>query len=227
MPEISDAEYRTFVRFQELGSIEDVSKKLQKHAEVLEDNRKYRQEEKPALEAKLPKEGEVVLPKAKADALAAYEALGKPEEVTSKLSEAGQAKAELAKRQRQDAHAAAAKALGMPDASAKLLTRLLPEDASVEVKTDKDGDKDVQVAYITLSGEGQQPKKLTDHLTAELDADTVKLLQGSGTQQQDKGTGGTQWGRQAPTGGGVKDEKLSPEQIEARKRGGRHVQYNI
>src|SRR5699024_10287888 len=95
---------------QGIGTPQEIAKKI---GDLEADNHKYRREEKPALEAKLPKDGEVVVPKAKADALASYEALGDPDEVKGKLEKLPTLEADLAKRDRETAREEAAKTLGI------------------------------------------------------------------------------------------------------------------
>lgn len=161
MPEITDAELRTFARYQNLGTPEDLQKKI---TDLERDNHKYRQEEKPALEAKLPKEGEVVIPKEKADALASYEALGKPEELKTVAQEVEELRTKDQQRTREDAFRAAARAVGWPeDTVLTLLDMRSLDGAAVELKPEKnDRGEDVQVPYVTLAGEGQKAQKLSD-----------------------------------------------------------------
>lgn len=161
MPEINDSEYRSFVAYQNLGTPQEVSKKI---TDLENDNRKYRQEEKPALEAKLPKEGEVIVPKEKVEVLEKYEALGKPEELKTVVSERDELREKDAARTRQDAFRAATKALGWPEETvATLLDMRSLDGAAVEVKTEKDGKgEDVQVPYVTLAGDDQKPQKFAD-----------------------------------------------------------------
>lgn len=174
MPEITDSEFRTFARYQNLGSPEEVQKKI---TDLEADNRKYRQEEKPALEAKLPKEGEVVVPKEKATALEAYEALGKPEELKTVAAERDDLKQKHQQRTREDAFRAATKAAGWPEETvATLLDMRSLDGATVEVKAEKgEKDEDVQVPYVTLAGEGQKAQKFSDFAASAPQLKGLKL----------------------------------------------------
>lgn len=162
MPEITDAEYRQFVRYQSLGTPEDLEKQAKKIAELEADNKAQRDEIR-TLKDQVPKEGMVALPKEKADTLARYEQLGKPEELEAAVKERETLKADLAQRDRRDAIRAAVKAMGWPDDVVATLEDLRSLDgATFEVRTEKEGDKEIRVPYVTLAGEGQQPQKLAD-----------------------------------------------------------------
>src|SRR5690349_9679447 len=106
MPEITDAELRTFVAYQNLGTPAEIAKKV---GDLESDNHKQRDEIRD-LKAKLPKEGEAVLPKEKADALSAYEALGKPEDLKTVVTERDELRTKDAARSREDAFRSAVKA---------------------------------------------------------------------------------------------------------------------
>ena len=65
MPEISDSDFRQFVAYQNLGTPQDIAKKV---GELESDNKTQRDEIRD-LKAKLPKETEAVLPKEKAEGI--------------------------------------------------------------------------------------------------------------------------------------------------------------
>lgn len=162
MPEITDAEYRQFVRYQGLGTPDELERLPKKVADLESDNKAQRDEIRD-LKAKLPADGAVALPKEKADALAAYEALGTPEEIGALKEKAGTLEQEIAKRDRQAARDAAAKALGIEGsdlasfAGADALTFEVREEEATE------GGKTVKkpVAYVT-DAEGKE-HRLADY----------------------------------------------------------------
>lgn len=165
MPEITDAELRTFVAYQQLGSPQEITKKI---GDLEKDNHRYRQEEKPALEARLPKEGEVVVPKEKAAALESYEKLGKPEDLQKTVTEVEELRTKDAARTREDAFRGAAKAMGWPEETvATLLDMRSLDGAKIELKKEKGKDAkgaevEMDVPYVTLAGDGAQPQKFSE-----------------------------------------------------------------
>lgn len=185
MPEISDSDFRTLIAYQQLGTPQEISKKI---TDLEKDNHKYRQEEKPALEAKLPKAGEVVVPKETAEALAKYEALGKPEDLTTVVAERDQLRDKDAQRTREDAWRGAVRAMGWPEETVSTLLDMRSLDgAAVEVKREKnDKGQDVEVPYVTLAGEGQKAQTLVAFASS---APQLRGLKTEGTTPP-AGTGG-------------------------------------
>lgn len=159
MPEISDAELRQFIRYQNLGTPEEVSKKIH---DLEVDNRKYRQEEKPALEARLPKDDEVIIKKADADLLPKFKELGDPKEIKAKLTEGEEAKGKLTQVQLREAATKFARAAGLADESVDTLMAIPAlQGATFEVrkgkvKNEKGVEVDADIAYVTLPGENQK-----------------------------------------------------------------------
>lgn len=161
MPEISDAEYRNYVRYQSLGTPEEVERKIR---DLEKDNRKQREEIREASEKLkgLPKETEVVVPKEKAELLERYEKLGKVEDLEKASGELETLRQKDAQRTREDAMRAAAQVYGydfdvlkdLPGAAA----------GTFEVKKEKDGDREVEVAYFTPGEKDAKPVKLTEHV---------------------------------------------------------------
>lgn len=160
MPEISDADFRQFVAYQQLGSPQEVAKKI---GDLEADNKQQRDEIRD-LKGKVPAEDAVVLAAADAQALEAYRALGKPEELTQAIGERDELRQKDAERTRQDAWTRAAKAMGWAeDAALTLLDMRSLDGATVEVKREKNEQgEDVEVPYVTLAGEGQKEQKLAD-----------------------------------------------------------------
>lgn len=182
MPEITDAELRTFVAYQHLGTPQEITKKI---GDLENDNHKYRQVEKPALEAKLPKEGEVVVPKEKAEKLTAYEALGKPEDLKTVVTERDELRSKTAAREREDAFRGAVKAMGWPEeTTATLLDMRSLDGAKLEIKKEKGKDAkgaevDVEVPYVTLAGDGKQPQKFSEFAAATPQLKGIKVEGGT------------------------------------------------
>lgn len=182
MPEISDADFRLFVRYQDLGTPDEIRKKADK---LVEDNHGYREKIRELEGAKLP-EGTVAIPKEKAEALEAYEKLGKPEELATVASERDELRQKDAARAREDAFRAAVKANGWPeDTVATLLDMKTLDGATVEVKAETVEGKEVQVPYITLAGEDAKPQKLADFAAS---APQLKGLRTEAPKEEPKGT---------------------------------------
>lgn len=162
MPEITDAEFRQFVRYQSLGTPEELEKLPKKVSDLEADNKGYRDTIRD-LKEKLPAEGMVAVPKEQAEALAKYEALGKPDEIEAAVKERETLKADLAMRERRDAIGAAVKALGWPeDVIATIEDMKSLDGAKFEVRTETVDGEEVQVPYVTLPGEDASPQKLVE-----------------------------------------------------------------
>lgn len=169
MPEISDAEQRQFVRYQMLGTPEEVEKKIN---DLERDNRQYRQEKIPELEKKIPGEGAVVLTGDEAKAYPALKELtsfGTAAEIKAKLDQGETNSAELADLKRKESVRLAATAAGYKDSvllklpgAEKLKFETKQETVNEDGKT-----KQVDVAYVTGSGEGATPQKLTEYAEKE------------------------------------------------------------
>lgn len=117
-----------------------------------------------SLEGKVPADGTVVLPKADADALAAYQELGKPDELKTQLETgrtAAQKAAELARRQ--SITDAAGKQF-----NARALERFLPADAELSQQGEGDGK-----AWVVKQGDATKP--LAD-VVKELESDLGIVL---------------------------------------------------
>ncbi len=171
MPEISDSEFRSFIRFQALGTPEEVEKKVR---DLETDNKKQRDElrERDEKLKSLPPEGAVVLVGDEAKAYPAVKelvTLGKPEEIKAKLENGEKAVGRVAELERQQAVQSAAAAAGY---KASVLEKLPGSDKlrfEVKEETVKDAqgkDTKVNVAYVTSSEEGATPKKLAEHAEA-------------------------------------------------------------
>lgn len=166
MPEITDAEYRQFVRYQGAGSPEEVEKAVRKVPELEGDNKKYRDRLK-EVEAAQPGEGAVVLTGDDAKRWEAVKAMGKtPEEITAELEKGTQAAAELAKREKRDNARKAAEAAGLnPDAYMALPGAL---DGTHEVRTETVDGKPVTRAYVK-DAEGKEHPLSADYVKGRED----------------------------------------------------------
>lgn len=146
MPEINDAEYRQFVRYQTIGTPDEVEKKIR---ELEKDNGKQRDEIRD-LKAKVPEEGTVTLSKERADALSAYEALGKPADLKAQVDKLPELEAGIARRDREAAREAAAKTLGIEGKD--LASFAGADDLTYEVRdqeVERNGKKEkAPVAYV-------------------------------------------------------------------------------
>lgn len=162
MPEITDAEFRQFVRYQSLGTVEEIEDQRKKIRKLEDDNKGYRDKIRELEAGQLP-ENTVAIPKERADLLEAYEKLGKPDELATVVSERDELRQREAARAREDAFRAAVKANGWPeDTVATLLDMKTLDGATVELRTEMVDGKEVEVPYITLAGDDAKPQKLAE-----------------------------------------------------------------
>lgn len=153
MPEITDAEFRNFMRYQALGTPQDVEKKI---ADLESDNRDQREEIR-TMKDTLPKEGEVVVKKTTADRLGKYEELGKPDEIEGKLKEGDEAKVKLAGRLQREAATSFADAVGLAEETVDTLVALPELQGATftvvdgKVKNDKGEEVDGKIGKITVT----------------------------------------------------------------------------
>jgi hypothetical protein len=208
MPEISDAELRMFVRYQNFGTPDEVQKKI---GDLEKDNGTQREEIR-LFKEKLPKDNEVVLPKAKADLLPKYEKLGKPEEIEKQLTEGVQAKEDLTITKQKESALKFVRASGLSEDSVETLIAIPAlKDAKFEVRKgkvrDRNGiEKDGDVGYITLAGDNQKAMTITD---AREQVPALKGLATAGTQSTErKGTEFVQQGGGTGTEGGTVYDRI-------------------
>lgn len=154
MPEISDSEFRMFAEYQTLGTPNEVRKKVN---DLEKDNRDQR-EEINTLKSKQLKENEVALPKAEAERLEQYKALGKPDEVKQKVEAGNQAQDRLQGYERKEAARPFVKAAGLADETVDTLVAIPAlAQAAFEVRDEKVDGKDQKVAYLVFAGaDGKQ-----------------------------------------------------------------------
>lgn len=103
--------------------------------------------------------GQALVPKADADALNGYKALGTVDEVKAKVTEHGTLKESETRRQREDKHRLVAKELGYENVDAFLL---LPELPDFDIRDGKDGKK--QVIALVRDGDKITEKPATEFL---------------------------------------------------------------
>jgi hypothetical protein len=138
MPEITDAEFRTFVRYQNLGAPEDVEAKIRN---LEKDNVNQRRTIK-TLEVKVPKEDSAIVPKEDADLLPKYKALGSVSDLEREIKEGREAKTELTTTVRRTSASSFAKAAGLADETVGVLLAIPAlQDAKFEVRKGKVKDK--------------------------------------------------------------------------------------
>ena len=216
MPEISDAELRQFLRYQTLGTVEELEKLPAKVKDLEADNHKYRQVEKPELLAKIPKDGDVVIPKAKADALAAYEALGAPEEVKATVEKAGTLESELANRDRE------AKARSAARANQWNEDAFLAMPGALDHTFEERGEGEAKEWYIVPPGENQQAAKLTEYV--EQNARWKPLRPALAAIQQQPAPAGT---RITPMVGDSGPRKTKPTEDDYRRATEQTASYTL
>lgn len=204
MPEITDAEYRQFIRFQELGTADEVVKKIDKFER---ENATYRQTitnqdtRYKELEKQVPAEGAVVLTGAEAKVIEEVRGIAPLAEVQKRLADGQEAAAKLKQRERHDAHRDAVKVLGLKEGAAKLLDKIAPEGAKVEQRSEKQGDADVKVAYITLPG-ADKATPLADYMKQEIGEDVIEGLRAQAATGTGNG-GAKRWPEQGHEGKGA------------------------
>lgn len=206
MPEISDSDYRLFIRYQEIGSPEDIRKK---QTDLVNDNGKQRDQIR-ALEGKVPAEGAVVLTGDDAKAWEGVKPLltaHKPEEIKAGLEELPTLRTSLAERDRKDARRAFAEAVKVPEAALESLKQFDGATFEVKEETIRDAagkESKVKVGYVTKAGEGAKAARYDDFVK-ELPGDVQTLLKAD--------TGG----RGAAGGNRI---EMSPHRIERDRPGG-------
>lgn len=168
MPEITDAEYRQFMRYQTLGTVEELERLPKKVSELEADNKGQRDEIRD-LKEKVPGDGALVLTGEDAKRYPTLAELGDPKEVAEKLQAGEAARAALADVQWRENARAAATAAGLnPDA---FLALPGVKGLDFEIRTEKDGDEEVRRAYATpKEGDDRKPVALsTDYIEARDD----------------------------------------------------------
>jgi hypothetical protein len=215
MPEITEAQLREYQRYQQFGTPDEVDGRLKKHDKLVTENGGYRDEIRD-LKAKVPAEGAVILTGDDAVAWPKYQALGKVEELEALPGKVKELEQTVAERTRRDAITAAVRAAGWPDETVATLLDLRSLDgAAFELKKEKVKGKDnketeVDVPYVTLTGEGQKAQKLADF------AASTPTLKGLKTETAAEGAPGKQW-RPQPVGDPA-PEAPTVDQIAERKR---------
>lgn len=186
MPEISDAELRTLVAFQNLGTPNEIQKKI---ADLEKDNATQRDEIR-TLKETVPKDGEIVVKKTDADRLEKFKQFGKPEDVEAKLQEGETAIKERDYLKRTSAARNFAKAAGLADEAVETMVAIPAlEKAGFEVKTEKVKDSvtgketEMEVAYITLPTEDG---KSTETLSFDKAKEKVPALKGLRSAETEK-----------------------------------------
>lgn len=155
MPEISDSELRMFVRYQNLGTPEEI---LKRQEDLVKDNGGYRDKIRD-LEAKVPSADQVVLPRTEAEYISVLKPLGSPTEIKAKVEKGETAAQELASTKLRLDAVKFAKAAGLADEAVDTLVALPGlQGASFEVrkgkvKDAKGNEVDGDVAYLKLTGE--------------------------------------------------------------------------
>lgn len=224
MPEISDSDYRTFVRLQDIAAKYDGPDGITKKINSLETDVASERQKRKDAEAKVPGDGAVVLSGDEAKAyptLKELAALGSPDEIKGKLDRVDDVEGKLKARERRDAVAAAVKAQGWADDTVETLLDLRSLDgASFEVKREKvkkDGkDEEVDVAFVTLSGEGQKAQKLSEF------AESTPSLKGLKTGAASSGGGAPNRWQPQPQGDPAKTVNPEEKQREATARTARY-----
>ncbi len=219
MPEVSDAELRTLVEYQVIGTPAEIRRK---EKSLVSDNGKQRDQIRELKEGQ-PAEGSVLLSADDGKEYADYKKLGKPSEITTQLEAGVTATQALSSAKDRDSVVGFAKAAGLADVSVDTLLAIPGfkgakfEVRKQKVKDGKGKETEVNVPYVTLAGEGQKAMKFSD---AQEQVPAAKGLQlaGKGTDKP-KGTEFVQQG--ADDKGGGKDgnvyDKIRTEAADEKK----------
>lgn len=144
-------------------------------------------------------DGATVLTEDDAKAWAAYQELGKPDELKTQLEEAKGLRGKVAKTERTAQVAEAAKLAGW-DGKEAVLGQLLGADDKVELREEMVDGEAVKVPYITPAGENQPAMKLTEHAEKAWKEFLPSLQAESGGEGGVEGTKGPEFPQQSPSG---------------------------
>lgn len=152
MPEISDAELRQYVHYQNLGTPAEVQKKI----DSLETDNKSQRDEIRRLKEAQVQDGHIVVPEDDAKLLAEYKELGKPKEIKDKIAAGEEAQGKLTLLSRKDAARNFVKVAGLAEDAIETLVAI-PALAGAELEVRevkaKDSDEKELVPYIKLPNE--------------------------------------------------------------------------
>jgi len=149
MPEISESEYRQFIRFQDLGTPDEVQKKIS----ALESDNKSQRDTIRSLKGSVPEDGQVIVSEEDVAVLKKYRDLGTPGEIRKRVENVQQVEKELnVLRRRQQAKDFVA-AVGLADDAVDALLAF-PDlaEATFEVREEDES----SVGYIKM-GEDADP----------------------------------------------------------------------
>jgi hypothetical protein len=206
MPEISDAEYRQYLSYQQLGTPTEVSRKV---SDLETDNKKQRDEIR-VLKENAPEDGQMLVSKGDVEELTKYRELGKLDELKTGIEVGQKAAVELAAKEVREAAVQFAATAGLAPEAVDTLTAIPAlKSAKFEVRSVKnDKGDDVNVAYVTLEGENQKAMKYEDAV------ERVPSLKGLRTATKEDDKSGTKFGPQGGPGG----EKGGQENVYAKIR---------
>lgn len=169
MPDIAQTEVDALGGFRLVASRYGGSPDgILRHVEGLETQVRTLTAERDTARGQVPKEGQTVIDAKKAKALEAFEALGTPEDLKTKLEKGDAAITGLAARDSRDAALSFVKAAGLHDETVDTIVALPTlqgakfEVRQVEKDDGKGGKVKVPVAYLTLAGEGQKAMSFSD-----------------------------------------------------------------
>jgi len=151
MPEITDAEYRQFVTYQQIGTPDEIRKKMN---DLVKDNGGYRDQLRD-LKDQVPPDGSFIVSEQDHKRLSDFSEFGTLEDLQNRLDQGKSAMAELTGLQKRSSLTGFTKAVGLVDESVDVLMALPAlQDAKFEVRTKKDDNgNELPQGYITLAGE--------------------------------------------------------------------------
>lgn len=153
MPEITDAEYRQFVTYQQIGTPDEIRKKMN---DLVKDNGGYRDQIRD-LKEQVPPEGSFIVSEQDHKRLSEFSEFGTLEDLQNRLDQGKSAMTELTGLQKRSSLTGFTKAVGLVDESVDVLMALPAlQDAKFEVRTKKDDNgNELAQGYITLAGESK------------------------------------------------------------------------
>ena len=164
MPDISDAEYRSYVEYQGLGTPTEIRRK---RSDLENDNRDQREEIR-TIKTQVPEEGQVLLSKEDGVNFTAYKELGEPATVKTRLDEGDAARTEMSNASLRTEVTAFAGQAGLANEAIDVLVSLPAlKGAKYELRTktsknDAGAETKVITPYVTLAGEGEKAMSFED-----------------------------------------------------------------
>lgn len=227
MPDITDAEYRQWVRYQNLGTPDDLERLPKKVSDLEGDNKTQRDEIRSLKEAAKPvPEGGRIVTKEEAERFDAYIALGAPDEVKQKIVAGEEATGRLGTLERKEVIRSAAQAMGWKP---EVLENLPHSDGwSYEVREetvrDAAGKETKAKVVFVVPAAGKEAKPLAKHVEEDGVLSAFLPALKAEAQSTTPSSGPTRFPA-SPATSTPRDGKLTEDDV--RKATERTVNYNL